>query len=93
MWSNPNEKHQGTQTIKIEESEDDKPSAIAKKNARRGKPRFRLGKRDRALEKEKRDKEQRDQASSALEVPLENPLPTAKDEGSLSLSMSSAVLL
>ena len=30
---NPNEKHQGTQTIKIEDSEDDKPSAIANKEA------------------------------------------------------------
>ena len=80
VCSNPDGKHRGTQTIKIEESEDDKPSANANKKARRAKPRFRLGKRDRALEKEKRDTEQRDQASSALEVPL----PTADDEGSSS---------
>ena len=80
MWSNPDEKHQGTQTIKIEDSEDDKPSGVAKKKSRRGKPRFRLCKRDRAIEKEKRDLEKRDQASSALEVPL----PTADDEGSMS---------
>ena len=41
--------------VKIEDSEEDKPSAVAKKKSRRGTPRFRLGKRDRALEKEKRD--------------------------------------
>ena len=72
-----------TQTvdIKIEDSEDDKPSVIAKKKSRRGNKQFRLGKRDRAAEKDRLEKEkQRNQASSDLEVPM----PSADDEGSMS---------
>ena len=80
--------------IKIEDSEDDKPSVIANKKSRRGKRRFRFGKRDRAaekekLEKEKRDEEKRDQASSELEVPM----PSADDEGSMSRMSRCTVLL
>ena len=88
MWIDPDEKHQGTQTIKIEDSDEDKPSAVAKKKSRRGKLRFRFGKRDRALEKEQRDLEGRDQTSSAVETvetveAMEVPRPTTNDEGSL----------
>ena len=88
VWINPNEKHQGTQPIKIEDSDEDKPSAVAKNKSRRGKLRFRLGKRDRALEKEQRDLEGRDQTSSAVDTveivkAMEVPRPTTNDEGSL----------
>ena len=95
-WISTDEIHQGTQTveIKVEDSEDEKPSVIAKKKSRRGKRQFRLGKRDRAaekerLEKEKRDQEKRDQASSELEVPM----PSADDEGSMSRMSRCTVLL
>ena len=55
--------------IKVEDSEDEKPSVIAKKKSRRCKTQFRLGKRDRAAEKDRLEKEkQRNQASSDLEV-------------------------
>ena len=88
VWSNPDENHQGTQTI----SDEDKTTAVAKKKARRGKLRFRFGKRDRAREKEQRDLEEvleeRDQTSSAVDTveivkAMEVPRSTTNDEGSL----------
>ena len=80
------------------DSDEDKPTAIAKKKARRGKPRIRVGRRERVLEKDKRDLEPRHQTSLPVDT-VENveamgvPQPTNNDEGSMSRSMSSAVLL
>ena len=71
-WISTDERHQGTHTveIKIEDSEDETPSVIAKQKSRRCKIQFRLGKRDRAAETERFEKETREQASSELEVPM-----------------------
>ena len=67
VWINPDDEniHQGTQTI---DSDEDKPTAIAKKKARRGKPRIRVGMRERVLANDNRDLEPRHQTSLPVDT-------------------------
>ena len=89
VWINLDDdtNQQGTQTI---DSDEDKPTAIATKKARRGKPRIRVGRQERALERVSRDLELREQTSPeeppcVVETPASPTFP-AEDEGSLSRS-------
>ena len=67
--------------IKVEDTEDEKPSVSAKKKPRRGKQQIRLGISDRTAEKERQEKErQRNQTSpeEALQT-LEEVLQIAEE--------------